>query len=69
MKIMQFLELHARITEFMKILLCNVRITKNHENLRIPKIIYKIMKVLEFRQEKHEYHEHHRIPNENHENN
>ena len=52
MKIMQFLELHARKTEFMKILLFHMRITKNHANPKIP-------------HENHDNYENPRIPPEN----
>ena len=52
MEIMQFLELHARKTEFMKVLLFHVRITHNHANPIIP-------------HEKHENYKNPRIPQEN----
>ena len=53
---MKFLELHARITEFMKVLISHMRITKNHANPSIPN-------------ENHENYEKYRIPLENQENN
>ena len=52
---MKFLELHARITEFMKVLISHMRITKNHANPSIPN-------------ENHENYEKSRIPRENQEN-
>ena len=52
---MKFLELHARITEFMKVLVSHMRITKNHANPSIPN-------------ENHENYEKSRIPRENQEN-
>ena len=52
---MKFLELHARITEFMKVLISHMRITKNHANPNIPN-------------ENHENYEKSRIPLENQEN-